>query len=413
MLRNVSYRSLCAAIATVAVSIAAVGCSSSSSTPTQHSIRHVFMITLENKNYSDTFSTNSAAPYLSQTLVAQGALLTQYYGTGHVSLDNYTSMMSGQAPTPQTDNDCTVYADLSQTGTADDGQVVGTGCVYPATVKTFPDQLVAAGYTWRGYMGDMGNDPTRESATCGHPTLNTQDLTQTAEAPSAAVPDGDSYATRHDPFMYFHSITDSADCAKNVVNLNSNLQQDLASISTTANFNFITPNLCDDGHDAPCANGQPGGLASINVFLQKWIPIIEASPAYKKDGLIIINFDESNYGVVTSGGGSTTLTFTGATCCNEQPGPNLASFPQTVSYGTVPGYGILSISKQSFGGDQTGAVLISPFILPGSVSNMPYNHYSLLKSLEDIFQVDGYLGYAGQTGLVGLGSDVFTGLKTQ
>ena len=143
------------------------------------------------------------------------------------------------------------------------------------------------------------------------------------------------------------------------------------------------------------------------------IPIIEASPAYKKDGLIIINFDESNYGVVTSGGGSTTLTFTGATCCNEQPGPNLASFPQTVSYGTVPGYGILSISKQSFGGDQTGAVLISPFILPGSVSNMPYNHYSLLKSLEDIFQVDGYLGYAGQTGLVGLGSDVFTGLKTQ
>jgi hypothetical protein len=184
----------------------------------------------------------------------------------------------------------------------------------------------------------------------------------------------------------------------------------LSSIATTANFNFITPNLCDDGHDSPCANGAAGGLPSIDAFLQKWIPIIEASPAYKQDGLIIINFDESNYGVVNTGGGSTTLTFTGQACCNEQPGPNLAPFPQTVSYGVVPGYGNLSISKQSFGGDLTGAVLISPFILPGTVSDVPYNHYSLLKSLEDIFQINGYLGYAGQSGLVGFGSDVFTGL---
>ena len=59
-------------------------------------------------------------------------------------------------------------------------------------------------------MGDMGNDPARESATCGHPALGVgTDNTNTAEAPSAAVPLGDAYATRHDPFMYFHSIIDS------------------------------------------------------------------------------------------------------------------------------------------------------------------------------------------------------------
>ncbi len=84
--------------------------------------------------------------------------------------------------------------------------------MYPASIKTLPDQLKAAGYTWKGYEGDMGNDPTREAATCGHPTLNTTDLTQTAEAPSTAVPLGDQYATRHNPFMYFHSIIDSPDC---------------------------------------------------------------------------------------------------------------------------------------------------------------------------------------------------------
>src|ERR1700722_18738880 len=69
-------------------------------------VRHVFMIVLENKNYSDTFGTSTQDPYLQKTLVPMGALLTQYYGTGHVSLDNYISMVSGMAPTQDTDDDC-------------------------------------------------------------------------------------------------------------------------------------------------------------------------------------------------------------------------------------------------------------------------------------------------------------------
>jgi hypothetical protein len=49
---------------------------------------------------------------------------------------------------------------------------------------------------------------------------------------------------------------------------------------------------------------------------------------------------------------------------------------------------------QDYGGDRIGAVLVSPFIVPGSTSAKPYNHYSLLRSLEDIFRVGGYLGFA-------------------
>ena len=143
-------------------------------------------------------------------------------------------------------------------------------------------------------MGDMGNDPARESATCGHPPLNSTDFTQTAEAASTSVPLGDQYATRHDPFMYFHSIIDSPDCNTNVVNLNQ-LTNDLKSESSTPDFVFITPNLCDDGHDSPCVTGQPGGLVSADAFLQKWIPIIQSSRAYQRDGLIVINFDEGGY----------------------------------------------------------------------------------------------------------------------
>lgn len=81
--------------------------------------------------------------------------------------------------------------------------------------------------------------------------------------------------------MLFHLIIDSPDCQKNVANLNQ-LATDLKSESFYTGFFFITPNLCDDGHDAPCVTGQPGGPVSDDAFLQKWIPAIQASPAYQK-----------------------------------------------------------------------------------------------------------------------------------
>ena len=378
-------------------------------------IGHVFVIVLENKNYSDTFGTSTQDPYLQKTLVPMGALLTQYYGTGHVSLDNYISMISGQAPTQDTVDDCLPgltgstgnYNDVVQTGTTAEGQVVATGgCIYPRQIKTLVNQLDDAGYTWKGYMGDMGNDPARESATCGHPTIGTgTDHTNSAEAPSASVPLGDAYATRHDPFMYFHSIIDSPRCNSNVVNLDK-LETDLAKKATTPNYVFITPNLCDDGHDGSgtgatgtlCANGQPGGLTSADAFLKTWVPKILASPAYKEDGLLVITFDESGYtesvSYDTSTGQTTVdITFPGQTCCDQQPGPNLSGVrPGTLTLVDTSTL-VENIVVQGYGGDRIGAVLISPFIKAGSTSDVAYNHYSLLRSLEDIFHVD-HLGYA-------------------
>ncbi len=368
-----------------------------------HRIRHVFVITLENEGYDVTFGPASKAPYLSQTLPTMGALLTQYYGTGHVSLDNYMSMISGQAGTLDTHNDCPTYSDVVQTGITPDGQLIGNGCVYPASVKTLPDQLNDIGKTWRGYMGDMGNDPARESATCGHQPLGSPDI-QTAEAPSPSVPQGDQYVARHDPFVFFHSILDSSDCQRNVVSLNQ-LPQDLKSEATTPNFVFITPNVCDDGHDAPCVTGEPGGLVSADLFLRKWIPIIMASPAYKEDGLIVINFDEGGYTLGKTSTGGTLITFPGQYCCSEQPGPNAPTFPQSTQLG---GY---TISYNDYGGDRTGAVLLSPFIKPGTVSYTPFNHYSLLKTMENIFHTDGYLGYAAQPGLLGFFGCVSSDLR--
>lgn len=281
------------------------------------------------------------------------------------------------------------------TGIAADGQAIGSGCVYPASIRTLPDQLDATGKTWRAYRGDMGNDPARESATCGHPTLNAIDHTQAAEASSAAVPLGDQYASRHNPFVYFHSIIDSSACDESVVNLNQ-LATDLKNEHTTPNFVFVTPNLCDDGHDGPCVNGQPGGLVSPDAFLEKWVPLIMASDAYKKDGLLVINFDEGEAEIEPNPAGGFIINFPGLFCCNEQPGPNLGTFPSSSTIGTF------TLSFGSYGGDRTGAVLLSPLLKPGSVSQIPFNHYSLLRTVEDIFDTGEYLGYAGQPGMQGL-----------
>jgi hypothetical protein len=358
-------------------------------------IKHVFVIVLENEDYNTTFGPASKAPYLARKLAARGVLLRQYFGTVHLSVGNYIAMISGQAATPQTQLDCQVYADFTATGTTADGQVIGSGCVYPSSISTLPDQLSAQGKTWRGYMEDMGNDPAREPATCAHPPLNSRDLTQSAEGPSAAVPHGDQYATRHNPFVYFHSIIDSPLCSSGVVSLDR-LPQDLRSERSTPNFVFITPNLCNDGHDAPCKDGQPGGLMAADAFLQKWVPLILSSRAYRRDGLLIVTFDETEEGgAQVSPTGAITYSYTGQACCGEQPGPNLAPFPQSAALGAD------TYSFQNFGGDRTGTVLLSPFLKPGTISNTPFNHYSLLKSLENIFATHGYLGYAAQPGLVG------------
>ncbi|HEX3865356.1 MAG TPA: alkaline phosphatase family protein [Gemmatimonadaceae bacterium] len=389
-------------------------------------VKHVFVIMLENKNYDDTFGTSTQDPYLQTTLVPQGTLLTQYYGTGHVSLDNYISFISGQSPTPDTENDCVPgltgltgnFNDVQQTGTTPDGQVIASGgCVYPASVKTLVDQIAAAGLTWKGYMGDMGNDPARESGTCGHPPLAGTDNTNSAEAPSAAVPQGDAYATRHDPFMYFHSIIDSPSCQTNVVNLDR-LATDLTSASTTPNLVFVTPNLCDDGHDGDgtgaagkgCANGQPGGLTSVDAFLASWVPKIMASPAYQQDGLLLITFDESGYTTTqttdsVSKHTTVNIVFAGSTCCNEQPGPNIAS-ARPGSFAIQASSSLTeNIVINGFGGDRVGALLISQFVNAGGTSATPYNHYGLLKSLEQIFGITTYLGYAAQTGLASMAGD--------
>jgi len=339
-------------------------------------IRHVFVLLLENQAYEATFGPQSAAPYLARTLTAQGALLTRYFAIGHASLGNYIALISGQAPNDATQLDCPTFADFRANAARLDahGQLPGSGCIYPKSVPTLPDQLEAAGLTWRAYMEDMGKDPSRESATCGHVPVGALETTNEASG-------SDQYAAKHDPFVYFHSIIDdAARCNTHVVNL-ERLPQDLGSAATTANFIFITPNLCSDGHDAPCIDGRLGGLDAIDAFLKTWVPLIEHSAAFQADGALIVTFDESD-GAGPEGSSA---------CCAERPLPG-ASFSPGIS---------------GPGGGRVGAVVLSRFVKPGTVSDVPYNHYALLRTVEAIFSLPP-LGYAAEPDLARFGPDVFS-----
>src|SRR5579862_2240400 len=92
-------------------------------------ISHVWLIILENKSYDENFNGLNQNSYLWQTLPQQGALLTNYYGTGHFSMDNYISLVSGQAPSYAVQDDCSTTANM----TNDNGGIITTGTVGTAT----------------------------------------------------------------------------------------------------------------------------------------------------------------------------------------------------------------------------------------------------------------------------------------
>lgn len=442
-------------------------------------IDHILVIDFENEDFSRTFSPESPAVYLNSTLLKQGQLIVNYFATSHVSLGNYVAQVSGQGVNPSLNNDCLDLSSLAhppvvggftdiQPGTdavdqaSFPGQVVGDGCVFPAPsaaargARTIGDQLDRLHrvhlsnhdrddrrsrlrrLNWRSYAEDMGDNPVRDGGTpdplggtdCAHPSIGGVDNTNSASA-------ADQYATRHNPFMYFHSVIDDADrCNAHVVPLGKvivgtdgnpdtfqgHLFNDLRHLWTTPKFMFVSPNLCDDGHDAFCAgpnvegtmdaNGRNiGGLVGIDLWLKHWMPMIFDSPAYRSGKmLVVLTFDEAG-------------VFDARACekpaqadCGSPTGPNISN----------PGFspvlallGLQTPPATTFvypGGGQIGAVLFNKrFIEPGTVNTTgSYNHYSALRSYEDLLGITkggddgfGHLGYAAVPGLRPFGPDVF------
>jgi hypothetical protein len=332
-------------------------------------VKHVFVVMLDDEPYATVFGPASPAHYLAGALEHKGELLVRYYAVAHEQLANGIALLSGQGPTPQTAQNCPTYEDITPGTVGGEGQVSGQGCVYPSTTQTLAGQLSAKHLTWKAYLEGMDEGaggvagPATAAGACGHPALGAAD-TSAALTPPA----GQAYATWRNPFVYFHSIVDSSTCTENDLGLSA-LKSDLASAKRTPSFSYIVPGRCDDANTTPCAAGQPAGMVAADGFLQKVVPEILASKAYKESGLLAITVDEAP---------SSGEYADSSSCCGQPHFPNLP--PAASAIGTP-------------GGGQVGALLLSPFIKGGNLEQGTYNHFSLLRTVEDFFGL-AHLGYA-------------------
>jgi phosphatidylinositol-3-phosphatase len=360
------------------------------------SVKHVFVVMLSDQTYAAAFGPSSPAPYLSKTLVRHGELLARYYAVAHQNLADGIALISGQGPTLQTAADCPDYTLIAPATVGAREQVIGSGCVYPSSTKTLMGQLTAKHLPWRAYVEGMGEGPEGGGATagsgsaaeagsgssvadgaCAHPALGAAD-----PAAAGAPPASQAYATWANPFVYFSSLTDAPACEAEDVGLNE-LSADLSDPRRTPSFAYIVPDRCHDASPTPCAPGAPAGLAAAEPFLRRVVPEITGSTAYREGGLLVITFDQA-----PADGESADSS----ACCGQPEFPNLtasASAPE--------------------GGGRVGALLLSPLVKHG-VSRQPYDHFSLLRTIEDIFGLT-HLGYAGLPKVSSFRSSLFTASK--
>jgi hypothetical protein len=324
-------RAIAAAAALVATAAVALPAHADlTPTVTVPKLNHVFVIVLENEDFASSWGPNSPATYLN-SLVPQGAFATHYYGASHLSADNYIAMTSGQTPTLPFQSDCQVwsYCYLTEKARPDNG-------------RNIADQLEGANKTWGAFMESMGTP-------CKHPA-----------ATDGQDPNSKGYATRHNPFVYYPTIVDNqARCDAHVRDYNDLPPLLAQSADAVPNFVFISPDTCDDGHDAPCADGRPGGLVSADAWLKANVPLILNSAAYHDDGALFVTFDEAS-----------NTDDTG--CCAS---------------------GITGTGTD--GGGRVGLLALSPDAAVGQSVDTPYDHASLLRTIEDAFGLSEHLNNAG------------------
>ena len=110
------------------------------------------------------------------------------------------------------------------------------------------------------------------------------------------------YVNSHNPFVYFNDIYGNATRCSRIVNANpgasgflalpTQILSDLNSVSTASNYMWLSPNLCDDGHDvcAPLNNT----VSQQNHYLSMLVPMIFNSMIFRTQrAALFIVWDES------------------------------------------------------------------------------------------------------------------------
>lgn len=339
---------------------------------------HVFVIMLENHSQSTVIG-DPNAPYISSLATTYG-LAANYYGVTHPSMPNYVAAISGSNWFINDDNPANRF---------DHTNLV--------------DQLESSNHSWAAYMETM---PSAGYLGDQYPA-------------NAAL-----YVSKHNPFVLFDSVrNDPARLAK--IKPYTSFATDLAS-GKVANFVWISPNQCHDMHGGvyPDKNGNvtpevaaaggpcPYGSAvddtndaslksKADTFVKGAVDAIMASKAWTGNSAIFIMTDENDY----TGNTSTDGWESAAGCCDSPILPDGYQFLS--SHGTPDGnvwHG--QNGNFQYGGGLIPAIVIARHGVRGYVSNVAYNHYSLLRTIEENWHL-GYLGNASDSSQVSSMSEFF------
>ena len=280
---------------------------------------------MENFDWSQIAGNTQSAPYINSLLTRPDASYAKNFhnvlpsettsGYLHPSEPNYIWLEAGTNRLPD------------HTFTTSDPPSPSNSTSSTAHLVTY---LNNAGISWKAYEEDIsGTDcPTTEH----YP-----------------------YAPRHNPFIFFQDVTnDGAYCISHVRPF-TELATDLAN-NAASRYNFITPNLCNDMHDAAGCSGATGdAILNGDNWLKSNLPTLFDSSTYKNGGAIFVIWDEDS--------GDTT-------------------------------------------NNPIGMIVLSPFAKGNGYNNtIAYSFSSLIRTLQEIFGVSPFLANAAfATDL----SDLFT-----
>ena len=297
---------------------------------------HLFVIVNENKDYAQILNP-AVAPHIAGLAKAYGNA-TEFYGEVHPSEGNYVALVGGDTYGINNDDP------YSSPGHTISAAHIGT-------------QLQAAHLSWKGYYESL-------------PAPGSGVITASDPAFDNGTKKTALYASKHSGFMNFASVQRDAQRAQHIVGFEQ-LERDIASDSLPS-FALIVPNQCNDMHGlsgssalpADCEHTNISGLigrgdAMVGTLVEK----LQATAAWKSQSnvAIVVTFDE--------GAGDKNQG-----CCGWEPG-----------------------SAANFGGGHIPTIVITNHGPRALTDPTPYNHYSLLRTIEDAFGIHTYLGHAAQS----------------
>jgi len=349
---------------------------------------HVFVIMMENHHISQILGTPNT-PFTT-SYAASARLATNYYAVGHPSLTNYLEVVGGSNFGIVNDNspdwhntNCvsTLATPVDESSTpAVSCPISGSGmdAATPALdttnegtptepIHNFPlapaktvgitiaNQLVDHGLSWKSYQEDL--PPYGANEVNNSDGLVSDKLGIQSEPGMPKL-----YAVKHNPFVYFADVEEGAN-PRLSLNQSVDFHQLYADLKSghVPNYSLIVPNQCHDQHGRGSSemgtgcNVDANAIAQGDAALSILIPAIKSSPAWKEGHNVIITvWDENDY----------------------------SSLP-----------------------NQVAAIVDTNYGSGGKTSNVRYNHFSLLKTIEAGFNL-GYINHAADQN-VKLMTDLF------